>query len=343
MASTRDRVTLDRLSAKHARELLAAAFESDSSHDKSWPSTSRHVAPPRGSLADYDLRISRAEKLLAESWDTVSASSRPGTPSDPLDFLLPTLLPPTPPTLTRRRSASSSTKSSPRKRPSTALPPIEVDASITATRTDDASASDPSAPPRAELDPGLRSNLDQFVSSSKSSDNSVEREAPSTMRQRIPPPWARKHKEKELARQEGEGEGAAASTTGARPLATRARSTAEDLLPADSTPIGGPGSSSEGLLSHHHALQSSLLTDLTTLSSRLKSSTETFSTNLSKDKEVMRNAEKQLDENESRIKGQQERLKGVRGKTRGTTCWTLSVLVVVAAMWVGVFLLIKVT
>jgi len=57
----------------------------------------------------------------------------------------------------------------------------------------------------------------------------------------------------------------------------------------------------------------------------------------------MEEASNRLERNEGKIKVEGERLKGLKGKTRGTTCWTLGILAVVAAMWVGVFLLIKVT
>lgn len=58
---------------------------------------------------------------------------------------------------------------------------------------------------------------------------------------------------------------------------------------------------------------------------------------------MLEEAEKRLEGNEGKMRVEQKRLEGVRGKSRGTTCWTIGVLAVVAAMWVGVFLLIKVT
>jgi hypothetical protein len=120
---------------------------------------------------------------------------------------------------------------------------------------------------------------------------------------------------------------------------TSRTSAINELLPADSS----SSVTSSDLLSHHHALQHSLLSDLTSLSSALKTSSQVFSDNLEKDKEVMKEAEKQLEGNEGKIKTQQVRLKGLKGKTRGTTCWTLGVLTIVAVMWILVFLLIKVT
>ena len=152
---------------------------------------------------------------------------------------------------------------------------------------------------------------------------------PSGMRHRVPPtaPWLRNRQLKEKEKEEKESL-----------LPSPQPPTSEDLLPASSTTA-----TSSDLLSHHHSLQTSLLSDLTSLSTALKTSSLTFSQNLEKDKEVMEEAERKLQGNEGRMKLEQKRLEGVRGKTRGTTCWTLGVLCVVVAMWVGVFLLIKVT
>ncbi|GAA5925932.1 hypothetical protein JCM1841_004044 [Sporobolomyces salmonicolor] len=314
--STRDRITLDRLvrildsststssqhylshlklqaTARHARELLASIRADEAVHDvQSWPSTRRalfrQTAAPRGSLADLESRIASAERYLADSWETVSASSRPAAPvgsSADLDWLLPAVpppmpipLPPAPPSPPRTRPASPSVSSD------SASSPLHDPAA------NDADVVLPSSPSRPTALPPVSSG----------------------MRQRAPPPWANKK--------------------GKSPAVT-----AEDLLPADSSPSG------TDLLSHHHALQSSLLSDLTTLSSTLKTSSLAFSSNLEKDREVLEKAQEKLERNSGRMNAEQARLKQVRGKTRGTTCWTIGILAVVAALWVLVFLLIKVT
>ncbi|GAA5874507.1 hypothetical protein JCM3774_005740 [Rhodotorula dairenensis] len=121
----------------------------------------------------------------------------------------------------------------------------------------------------------------------------------------------------------------------------------DDLIPADSVPFqsssSGGGGSGVDLLGQHHALQTSLLSSLTSLSGALKQSTLSFSDNLAKDKEVVTRAQEQLERSEQGMKQQQARLKDVRGKSRGTTCWTLGLLAVVFVFWFLTFLLIKVT
>ncbi|TKA52133.1 hypothetical protein B0A53_04977 [Rhodotorula sp. CCFEE 5036] len=114
----------------------------------------------------------------------------------------------------------------------------------------------------------------------------------------------------------------------------------DDLIPADSTPVGAAGND---LLGQHHALQTSLLSSLTSLSGALKQSTLSFSDNLAKDKEVVTRAQEQLEQSEQGMKKQQGRLKDVRGKSRGTTYWTLGLLAIVFMLWFLTFLLIKVT
>lgn len=118
----------------------------------------------------------------------------------------------------------------------------------------------------------------------------------------------------------------------------------DDLIPADSTPVrGDAGAGNESLLGQHHALQTSLLSSLTSLSGALKQSTLSFSDNLAKDKEVVTRAQEQLEQSEAGMKKQQMRLKEVRGKSKGTTCWTLGLLAIVFMLWFLTFLLIKVT
>ncbi|SCV69822.1 BQ2448_1216 [Microbotryum intermedium] len=105
----------------------------------------------------------------------------------------------------------------------------------------------------------------------------------------------------------------------------------------------GAATTSSDLLSHHHDLQSELLTELTTLSSRLKTSTQTFSENLEKDKEVMETAKDHLEKNADKMSKERGRLTAVKKKTRGTTCWTIGVVAAVAAAWATMFFLIKLT
>lgn len=106
----------------------------------------------------------------------------------------------------------------------------------------------------------------------------------------------------------------------------------------------GPGSAtSSDLLSHHHDMQSNLLSSLTTLSSQLKQSSMAFGENLEKDKAVMEHAQGKLETNHDKMKAQSGKLGVLKKKSRGTTCWTIGVVAVVAVAWVMMFLLIKVT
>ncbi|GAA5831747.1 hypothetical protein JCM3766R1_005003 [Sporobolomyces carnicolor] len=355
--NSRDRITLERLvrllekdatppsdhlthlklqaTVKRARELLEEAKNDSHATEFYPPSTSRNAAPPKGSLADLELRIARADQKLLDSWELVSVSSRASTPVErggsDLDFLLPTLPSPVPiPRTARPHSPATPTSPSsppPTKRPNRGEPVLLNSTSVPEDDPRSQSPSPPSDPP--ELPP----HASRLSSSTGTS-------ASSGLRHRtVAPPWLRNRqlKEQEKEKERERELAAAASSSSARPGGKS--SAISDLLPADSS----SGVTSSDLLSHHHALQSSLLSDLTSLSSALKTSSQTFSENLEKDKEVMKEAEKQLEGNEGKMKVQQERLKGVRGKTKGTTCWTLGILALVAMMWILVFLLIKVT
>ncbi|GJN91379.1 hypothetical protein Rhopal_004400-T1 [Rhodotorula paludigena] len=125
----------------------------------------------------------------------------------------------------------------------------------------------------------------------------------------------------------------------------RARRAREALLPSDAAPSAGEAGSSSAsdLVSQHHAVQASLLSSLTSLSGALKSSASEFGDRLARDRDVLERAREQLEKNEVGMGAQQARLKDVRGKSRGTTCWTLALLAAVAVLWVLLFLLIKVT
>ena len=106
-----------------------------------------------------------------------------------------------------------------------------------------------------------------------------------------------------------------------------------------STSTGG----GSALLDHHHALQSELITSLSSMSGQLKANAVGFGEKLEKDKEVMEEAKGKLEENHGGMTKQGDRLKGYSGKQKGTTCWTIAVVAGVAVAWVAVFMLIKVT
>ncbi|SGY13797.1 BQ5605_C010g05980 [Microbotryum silenes-dioicae] len=131
------------------------------------------------------------------------------------------------------------------------------------------------------------------------------------------------------------------------PSMARKKTPAQELGLTSASSINGSSlgasTTSSDLLSHHHDLQSELVNELTSLSSRLKSSTQTFSENLEKDKEVMEMAKDHLEKNADKMSKERGRLTAVKKKTRGTTCWTIGVVAAVAAAWATMFFLIKLT
>ncbi|KAK4690338.1 unconventional SNARE in the endoplasmic reticulum protein 1, partial [Phenoliferia sp. Uapishka_3] len=119
------------------------------------------------------------------------------------------------------------------------------------------------------------------------------------------------------------------------------------LLPlqpsSSSNSLPPPPSSSSNILEHHASLQTSLLSSLTSMSSQLKTNSQAFSDSLEKDKEVMLAAQDKLDANLTTMKKEGGRLGGYGKKGKGMVWITVGLVGAVAAMWVGMFLLIKVT
>lgn len=124
------------------------------------------------------------------------------------------------------------------------------------------------------------------------------------------------------------------------PSTLRSRSTAATPTPpVDDTPVA----KSSSLLDHHHDLQQSLITDLTSMSSQLKMNSLALSSALALDRAVVEKAQDALDGNLTRMKKEGGRLGSYEKKSRGTTCAVIGLVAVVAAAWVLIFLLIKVT
>ncbi|KAM0747552.1 hypothetical protein T439DRAFT_383181 [Meredithblackwellia eburnea MCA 4105] len=97
------------------------------------------------------------------------------------------------------------------------------------------------------------------------------------------------------------------------------------------------------LLEHHAALQTSLVSSLTSMSTQLKTNSQMFSESLEKDKEVMEKAKEKLEGNLEGMKKEGGRLNVATKKGRGMVWITVGVVGAVAAMWVAMFLMIKVT
>lgn len=132
-------------------------------------------------------------------------------------------------------------------------------------------------------------------------------------------------------------------TNGSSRPSTLSRTRSSDQQDRDDLLSGGPPVTSSDLLSHQHDMQNSLLSDLTSLSSRLKTNSQTFSSNLEKDRAVLEGAKEKLEVNHERMIKEGGRLKEGKKRNRGTMCWTVGVVGAVAVAWVVMFLLIKVT
>ncbi|ORY89617.1 hypothetical protein BCR35DRAFT_300000 [Leucosporidium creatinivorum] len=173
------------------------------------------------------------------------------------------------------------------------------------------------APPPKSTSGGL--NRRTSVSSNSSANGSRTSPSPSSMRNRRP---------------------SAPPQRVASPLSRSSRTPEHDRNELLS---GVPTATPSDLLSHHHSLQSSLMDNLTSLSTQLKTNSQTFASNLEKDKAVMADAKDKLEGNYEKMKQQQVRLKEQKGRSRGTLCWTIVVVSGVAIAWVVMFFLIKVT
>lgn len=136
---------------------------------------------------------------------------------------------------------------------------------------------------------------------------------------------------------------AAARNRDALLASTAASSPTPDPTKPTSSTTATSSSHPSALLDHHHALQSDLIASLASMSGQLKTNAASFGDKLEHDKEVMEEAKEKLEGNHGGMTKQGERLKGYGGRQKGTTCWTVAVVVGVGVAWVGVFMLIKVT
>ncbi|BGP63320.1 hypothetical protein NBRC10512_005072 [Rhodotorula toruloides] len=316
--------------AKHARQLLEQAR--DEHEEESRLASTSHARPKRGSLLDLDSRLTSAEQALAHFSDPASLAQlpRPSFPdplfSSDLDFLRPSA--PLPFGFPSEPSTPATPPPKEREKPSARRAALGV----AAGQADEEKENERPVSPVKAGDEAIGSTAFGLRSAGGVRHRAAAAGA-------VPPYLAAKRKRKEKEREKAESPDADDAVDEKKKDRLAAAAAADDLLPADS----GTSATTSDLLSHHHALQSTLLDSLTSLSGALKTSTLTFSDSLAKDKEVMEKAKEQLEGNMGTMVGQQKRLKDVRGKTRGTTCWTIGLLAIVAVLWVLVFLLIKVT
>ncbi|GAA6040049.1 hypothetical protein JCM8097_004755 [Rhodosporidiobolus ruineniae] len=333
--------------ATHARQLLDLAFADQPDQ----ASSSR--GPSRNSLLDLDQRLTRAEKTLASR-----APSPPTAPQDANEDPLLALLPLSVPALPVLSSSPSSSSAAASEAGDPYPPPLPPSASAVRgafALASSASAAGASRPPVSR--PATPSSPPPRPSTPSSPVKSDRPASPFGIRQRqtgkedgkeAVPPWLAAKRARDAERKRAEEKGLEAekgipeaatsgSASGAKGKGKeKATSAVDDLLPASQGPAGAD------LLSHHHSLQNELMDSLTSLSSALKSNTVAFSENLAKDKEVLERAQEKLGANSTGMEQNQGKLKQVRGRTRGTTCWTVGAVVAVVVAWVMMFGLMRV-
>ena len=115
------------------------------------------------------------------------------------------------------------------------------------------------------------------------------------------------------------------------------RFSASSLSPAaDAAPA-------QGLLQHSTALQEELSAQLAQMAGQLRRNAEHFSTALAADQAVLRSAEEKVGANYDVMKRERVRLRDHRGKSLGTTCLTITSVLVVAVAFLFMFFLLRFT
>ncbi|KAI9450306.1 hypothetical protein BJY52DRAFT_1303286 [Lactarius psammicola] len=121
------------------------------------------------------------------------------------------------------------------------------------------------------------------------------------------------------------------------------------LPPPDRTPsttgtrTGGDAASASALLQHSTALQEELTAQLAQMAGQLRRNAEHFSGALVADQGVLRAAEEKVGANLDVMKRERVRLRDHRGKALGTTCLTISSVLVVAIAFLVMFFVIRFT
>ncbi|KAH9059508.1 hypothetical protein EDB87DRAFT_761048 [Lactarius vividus] len=122
------------------------------------------------------------------------------------------------------------------------------------------------------------------------------------------------------------------------------------FLPPDRTPstigarnTGGDAASASAMLQNSTALQEELATQLAQMAGQLRRNAEHFSGALAADQGVLRVAEEKVGANLDVMKRERLRLRDHRGKALGTTCLTISSVLVVAIAFLVMFFVIRFT
>ena len=113
------------------------------------------------------------------------------------------------------------------------------------------------------------------------------------------------------------------------------------LLPPDRTPSGGDAASASSLPQRSTALQEELAAQLAQMAGQLRRNVEHFSGALVTDQGVLRSAEENVGANLDVMKRERVRLRDRHGKALGTTCLTISSVLVVAIAFFVMFFVIR--
>jgi SNARE protein 1 len=114
-------------------------------------------------------------------------------------------------------------------------------------------------------------------------------------------------------------------------------------IPAPSLASAADAAPAQGLLQHSTALQEELSAQLAQMAGQLRRNAEHFSTTLAADQAVLRSAEENIGANYDVMKRERVRLRDHRGKSLGTTCLTISSVLVVAIAFLVMFFLLRFT
>lgn len=112
-------------------------------------------------------------------------------------------------------------------------------------------------------------------------------------------------------------------------------------IPAPSVAPAADVTPSQELLQHGTALQEELSAQLAQMAGQLRRNAEHFSTALAADQAVLRSAEEKMGANYDVMKRERVRLRDHRGKSLGTTCLTITSVLVVAIAFLIMFFLIR--
>ena len=99
-------------------------------------------------------------------------------------------------------------------------------------------------------------------------------------------------------------------------------------IPAPSLAPAADTTPAQGLLQHGTALQEELSAQLAQMAGQLRRNAEHFSTALAADQAVLRSAEEKIGANYDVMKRERVRLRDHRGKSLGTTCLTITSVLV---------------